>query len=42
MVAAAHADPSDFPLHIPQDMRVTEMTRPDGRKNYDVLVSSAG
>ena len=41
-VAAADADPADVRLHIPQDMRVTEMTRPDGRKVYDVSVSSAG
>ena len=41
-VAAAHADPSAVRLHIPQDMRVTEMTLPDGRKVYDVRVSPAG
>ena len=34
--------PADIRLHIPQDMRVTELTRPDGAKVYDVSVSSAG
>ena len=41
-VAASHADPSTLRLHIPQDMRVAEITLPDGRKVYDVSVSSAG
>ena len=41
-VAASHADPSALRLHIPQDMRVAEITLADGRKVYDVLVSSAG
>ena len=41
-VAAAHADPSAIRLHIPQDMRVAEITLADGRKVYDVMVSSAG
>ena len=41
-VAAAHADPSDIRLHIPQGMRVTETTLPNGRKVYDVRVSPAG
>ena len=40
-VAAAHADPSDVRMHTPQNMRVTEVTRPDGAKVYDVSVSSA-
>ena len=41
-VAAAHADPSALRLHVPQDMRVAEIPLADGRKVYDVLVSSAG
>ena len=41
-VAAAHADPSAIRLHIPQDMRVAEITLADGRKVYDMMVSSAG
>ena len=41
-VAAAHVDPSTIRLHIPQDMRVAEITLADGRKVYDVMVSSAG
>jgi len=41
-VAATHADPSAIRLHIPQDMRVAEITLADGRKVYDVMVSSAG
>ena len=40
-VAAAHADPSAIRLHIPQDMRVAETVRADGRKVFDVLVSPA-
>jgi len=40
-VAAAHADPSDVRMHTPQNMRVTEVTRPDGAKVDDVSVSSA-
>jgi hypothetical protein len=40
-IAVAHADPADVRLHIPQGMRVTELTRPDGAKVYDVSVSSA-
>ena len=40
-VAASHADPSTIRLHIPQDMRVAEIAREDGRKVYDVLVSPA-
>ena len=39
--AAAHADPATVRLHTPQNMRVTEVTRPDGAKVYDVSVSSA-
>ena len=37
----SHADPSDVRMHTPQNMRVTEVTRPDGAKVYDVSVSSA-
>ena len=40
-VAAAHVDPSAIRRHVPQDMRVTEITRADGRKVFDVLVSPA-
>ena len=40
-VAASHADPSAIRLHTPQDMRVAEIVRTDGRKVYDVLVSPA-
>ena len=40
-VVAAHADPSTIRLHIPQDMRVVETVRADGRKVFDVLVSPA-
>ena len=40
-VAATHADPSAIRLHIPQDMRVDEITLADGRKVYDVLTSPA-
>ena len=40
-VAAAHVDPSALRLHVPQDMRVAETILPDGRKVYDVSVSSA-
>ena len=40
-VAASHADPSAIRLHVPQDMRVAETTRADGRKVFDVLVSPA-
>jgi len=39
-VAAAHADPSAIRLHIPQDMRVDEITRADGSKVYDVLIDT--
>ena len=39
-VAAAHADPSAIRLHIPQDMRVAEITLADGRKVYDVLIDT--
>ena len=42
VVAVTHADPSTIRLHVAQDMRVTEVTRPDGAKAYDVKVSSAG
>ena len=31
-VAATHADPSTIRLHVPQDMRVAEIVRSDGRK----------
>ena len=31
-VAASHADPSAIRLHVPQDMRVAEITRADGSK----------
>ena len=41
-VAAAGLKPSDIPLHIAQDMRVLETTYGNGRKVYDVQVSSAG
>ena len=41
-VAETGLKPSDIPLHTAQDMRVLEATRPDGRKVYDVQVSSAG
>ena len=41
-VAATHADPPAIRLHIPQDMRVAEITCSDGSTSYDVLVSSAG
>ena len=37
-----HADPSALRPHVPQNMRVAEITLADGRKVYDVLVSSAG
>jgi hypothetical protein len=40
-VTASHADPSAIRLHVPQDMRVAETTRADGRKVSDVLVSPA-
>ena len=39
-VAATHADPSTIQLHIPQDMRVAEITRADGSKVYDVLIDT--
>ena len=39
-VAAAHADPSAIRLHVPQDMRVAEITRADGSKVYDVLIDT--
>ena len=39
-VAATHADPSAIRLHIPQDMRVAEITRADGRKVFDVLIDT--
>ena len=39
-VAATHADPSTIRLHVPQDMRVAEIVRSDGRKVYDVLVDT--
>jgi hypothetical protein len=32
-VAASHADPSALRLHVPQDMRVAEITLPDGRRS---------
>jgi D-alanyl-D-alanine dipeptidase len=41
-VAATHADPATIRLHVAQDMRIAETTRTDGRKVYDVLISSAG
>ena len=40
-VAASHADPATLRLHVPQDMRVAEIVRADGRKVFDVLVSPA-
>ena len=40
-VASSHADPSAIRLHVPQDMRVAETVRADGRKVFDVLVSPA-
>ena len=40
-VAASHANPSALRLHVPQDMRVVETVRADGRKVFDVLVSPA-
>ncbi len=40
-VAASRADPSALRLHVPQDMRVVETVRADGRKVFDVLVSPA-
>ena len=40
--AQTHADPSAIRLHIPQDMRVTAVTLPDGHKVYDLRVSPAG
>ena len=39
-VAATHADPSAIRLHIPQDMRVAEITLAGGRKVYDVLIDT--
>jgi hypothetical protein len=41
-VAGTGLKPSDIPLHIAQDMRVLETTYGNGRKVYDVQVSSAG
>jgi hypothetical protein len=41
-VATTGLKPSDIPLHIAQDMRVLETTYGNGRKVYDVQVSSAG
>jgi hypothetical protein len=41
-VAAAGVKPADIHLHTAQDMRVTETTLRDGRKVFDVSVSSAG
>jgi hypothetical protein len=40
-VAASRAETSDIRLHVPQDMRVAQTTRADGRKVYDVLASPA-
>ena len=33
--------PATILLHVPQDMRVDEITLADGRKVYDVLTSPA-
>jgi len=35
-VVAAHVDPLAIRLHIPQDMRVAEITLADGSKDYEV------
>jgi hypothetical protein len=40
-VAAAGVKPAKINFPVPQDMRVTEVTRPDGSKVYDVQVASA-
>ena len=40
--ALAGADPAAIRLHVPQRMRVIETTGPDGAKDYDVQISSAG
>jgi hypothetical protein len=40
-IEKTYADPSTIRLHIPQDMRVDEITLADGRKVYDVLTSPA-
>ena len=40
-VAASHADPSALRLHVPQDMRVAEITLADGRKVYECGFSAA-
>ena len=41
-IARTGVESSTIRLHVAQDMRVAEITRADGRKVYDVLVSSAG
>ena len=41
-VAAGPRRSRGHPPAHPQDMRVIEMTRPDGAKVYDLSVSSAG
>jgi hypothetical protein len=42
VVASSHVDPARIRLKVPQDMRLDETTRADGRKIYDVQISSAG
>ena len=39
-IARAGVEPSAICLHIPQDMRVDEITHADGRKAYEVLTSN--
>ena len=41
VIAKGDADPAAVRLHIPQNMRVFEVTHPDGRKDYDLQVASA-
>ena len=39
--AAVHTDPADVRLHIPQNMRVIEVTRPNGTQVYYIAISAA-
>jgi len=38
-IASAGVEPSAIRMHIPQDMRVAEITHANGRKAYEVLTS---
>ena len=40
-IARTGVKPSAIRLHVPQEMRVAKITRSDGNKAYDVMISAA-